>query len=76
MEFTIASKKLGKTLTFSKPGGSYIFVDLNGRPGTLGQQICSRGELMGSALYYEGEDEKRFERICRRWYRAFLKKLS
>lgn len=49
MKCTIKSKKLNKVLTFSVPGLSYIFVDLNGREGTLGNQICKDGDLCGDS---------------------------
>jgi hypothetical protein len=79
MKFTINSKKLGRTITFSMPGALYIFVDLNGKPGTLGNQICEGGYLNGSAIVLgredpDGDDDQaRFETICRRWYRAYLR---
>ena len=71
MELTIKSKKLGKTITFSRPGTGYIYADLNGNSGTLGKQLCEGGGTMGSTLSYSGEDEKEFAAICRRWYRAY-----
>lgn len=70
MELSIRSKILGRTLTFTRPGSSYIYVDLNGHSGTLGVQICEGGSTTGWTLSYEGNDQKEFERICRRWYRA------
>lgn len=73
MKTTIKSRKLNKTVTFSRPGKHYIFVDLNGKEGTLGNQICARGSLMGSTLEYAGDDEAEFSRICRNWFRAYLK---
>lgn len=73
MEMKINSRKLGRTITFSRPGSSYIFADLNGQPGTLGCQICSGGGTMGSTLSYSGDDQAQFEAICRRWYRAHVR---
>lgn len=73
MELKIKSRKLGRTITFSRPGSSYIFADLNGKPGTLGCQICSGGGTMGSTLSYDGDDQERFAAICRRWYRAHVR---
>lgn len=73
MILTIKSVKLGKTITFSRPGTAYIYADINGKSGTLGMQICSKS---GSTLTCEGdspEDEARFEAICRRWYRGYVK---
>ena len=34
MKTTIFSKKLDQNLTFSRPGHAYIYVDINGQPGT------------------------------------------
>ena len=73
MEMQIKSRKLGRTITFSRPGSSYIFADLNGQPGTLGKQICRGGSTTGSTLSYSGDSQEEFERICRNWYRAYLR---
>jgi hypothetical protein len=75
MRVTIKSKKLNTSLTFSRPGGGYIYVDLNGKPGTLGQQACEGGSTAGSTLAYYGDDPERFATICRRWYRAYVRAL-
>jgi len=76
MKFTINSKKLGKEIEFSIPGKSYIFVDLNGKPGTLGEQICKGGSTMGSTISYHGDDMKEFSTICKRWWKLYLQKLE
>jgi hypothetical protein len=73
MELVIKSRKLGKAITFTRPGRDYIYADLNGRVGTLGVQICRGGYTMGSTLSYSGDNEEQFKRICRNWYRAALK---
>lgn len=73
MKFLINSKKLNQTLTFSRPGKSYVYVDLNGEPGTLGNQLCSRGYLAGNTLAYEGDSYEAFEAKCRNWYRQYIK---
>lgn len=76
-EMTIRSKAIGDEVTFSRPGGYYIYVDLNGQPGTLGQQICQGGELLGDTLGVHGDDETaqaRFEKICRNWWKNYLRK--
>lgn len=70
---TIRSRILNREITFSRPGSYYIYADLNGQPGTLGQQICDGGGLAGLTLGYDGEDQARFEKICRCWYRAYLR---
>lgn len=73
MELQITSRKLGRTITFSRPGSSYIYADLNGQSGTLGNQICAGGRTMGSTLSHDGDNRAEFERICRRWYRAHIR---
>lgn len=74
MILTINSKILGKKITFSRPASSYIFVDLNGKSGILGNQICEYGCLMGDTIAYRGYDQKEFNRICRNWYKSFIRK--
>jgi len=73
MQMQIRSSKLGKTITFSRPGGAYIFADMNGQPGTLGKQICVGGGMMGSTISYTGDSTDQFAAICRRWYRAYVR---
>lgn len=70
MKTAIFSKKLDQNLTFSRPGYAYIYVDINGQPGTSGRQICSTG-LMGSTIMYSGDDEKCFRQICRKWLKKY-----
>lgn len=72
MQLTIKSRKLNREITFSRPGKGYIFADLNGKSGTLGNQICHGGGTMGSTISYSGDDQSQFETICRRWYRSFI----
>lgn len=74
MEITIKSKILGRSITVSRPGSSYLYVDLNGKPGTLGLQICEGGTVnSGSTLTYSCDDYTKFARFVRRWYQAFTK---
>ena len=73
MQLTINSKILNKKITFSIPGNSYVFVDINGQPGTLGKQICAGGYTLGDTLSYSGQNQSDFESICHRWYRAYVK---
>jgi hypothetical protein len=73
MIFTIKSRKLNKEITFSRPGSHYIYADLNGQPGTLGKQICEGGSTGGWTLMYSGDDQGQFEKVCRRWYRAYIR---
>ena len=73
MEFSINSRKLGRTITFTRPGKSYVFANLNGKSGTLGNQICSGGGTMGNTITCDSDDQAKFEAICRRWYRAYVR---
>lgn len=73
MELTIKSRKLNQEITFSRPGSHYIYASLNGQHGTLGCQICDGGRTMGSTIGYSGDDQADFAKICRRWYRAFIR---
>jgi hypothetical protein len=68
----INSRKLGKTLTFSKVG-FYLYVNLNGQHGYAGQQLCYGGRTLGHTIGFDGDDEQKFERIVRTWYRAYIK---
>lgn len=70
-DFTINSRKIGREFTFSRPGDYYIYVDINGQNGTLGNQICDGGALNGNTLGYRGDDQDEFEAICRNWFRAY-----
>lgn len=74
---TINSRKLGQPVEFSRPGGGYIYVDLSGdgsAHGTLGCQICDGGKLTGRTISYSGANEAVFARVCRGWFRAYLRR--
>lgn len=73
MKLNLNSKALGKIITFSRPGSSYVYADFNGQPGTLGNQICHGGGMMGSTITYDGSEQAEFEKICRNWFRAYLR---
>ncbi len=72
MNLIINSRKFNKEITFSRAGTHYIYVDINGQPGTLGNQICRSGGLGGDTVGYSGESQKVFESICRKWWKAYL----
>lgn len=73
MQFTIKSRVLGKDVTFYRPGSFYIYTDVeNGKAGTLGNQICEGGHLMGDTIGVLGPD---FEHVCRKWYRQYIAQL-
>jgi len=65
----IKSKLLKQKLTFSQPGETYIFVDMNGQPGSLGRQLFKDG----GAVTYSGDSDRVFAKMCRRWYREHMK---
>lgn len=73
MKLEINSRKLGRTLTFSRSGSHYVYVDINNQPGTLGEQICHGGSFRGSTVEYSGDDQEEFNKICRNWYRSYIK---
>lgn len=69
MEFTI--NKIGRTVTFSRPGRYNLYVDLNGHPGFFGNSLCEGGRITGPAISYTGDNQEEFKNICRRWYRQY-----
>jgi hypothetical protein len=71
MQMTINSRTLGEKITFSRPGSSYVFVDL---PGKSRQQICKSGKLLGSTIEYSGDNVAEFKKICRAWLAAYAAK--
>ena len=73
MQTKIISRKLSATLTFSRPDGANVYVDLNGRAGTLGLQLCKGGKLSGSTVQYEGDDPESFAALCRKWYASHIR---
>jgi len=76
MQFTINSKTMKQQVTFSRPGSGYVYVDLSGdgsNPGVLGSKICDGGKLTGNTISYSGDDDAAFGRICRNWFRAYLR---
>jgi len=73
MKTTINTRNHGE-VTFSRPGKEYVYVDLNGKPGTLGQQICYGGWLSGSTVTFSGDDKEAFARYCRNWWKQYLRR--
>lgn len=65
METTINSKNHGSITFFCSKHGAYVFANFNGKSGTLGQQICRGGRLLGSTLSYYGSEEN-FGVWCRK----------
>lgn len=73
MKTTIKTKKFGDVTFFTGNGTRYIYVDLNKKSGSLGNQICAGGHLTGSTMAYIGDDLDQFGKICRNWWAKYLK---
>ena len=71
MKLSLYSRKLNKTITFSRPGGGYVYADLNGQHGSLGSQICHGGRTTGITI--DCSTDEAFERVCRNWFRSYLR---
>ncbi len=75
--FTIHSRKLDRNFTFicnldsSRPHDPrYVRLETPGRTGTLAPQICYGGGFMGNTI---STLPGNFEKICRQWYRQYIK---
>ena len=75
MRLTIRSRNDGDFKFWAPDCGGYIRLESEGRPGTLGDQICDGGEFIGSTLSTNGS-VLMFESICRRWYRQYRRRNS
>jgi len=80
MRWTVKSKRLKRDVTFFCSGGfdphsfydwRYIFINLNGKSGCLGNQICEKGELRGATLVAYSEDD--FISTAKKWWKQYLK---
>ena len=79
MRLTIKSRRFKKDICFfcgsfdpqRKYQYRYIYVDLNGQPGTLGNQICKGGGLTGPTL--EAYSEKDFLQTSKKWWKSYLR---
>jgi thymidine kinase len=80
MRLTIKSRREIETISgtekpvfhfWMQDSGGYVRLESNGRPGTLGQQICHGGKLGGNTVYAIPET---FEAVCRRWYRNHMRR--
>ncbi len=73
MIYTIKSRKLKREIVFykeDKETESYIFVNLNGKEGYLGKQICKGGYITGIAIKASNEN---FKKVCNKWLRELYK---
>lgn len=71
MRLTIISRKHQQEFFFIRPGSSYIFVEIDDG---ARMQICHGGGLRGSTVSYDGDDQEAFNKICRAWYRAWMRR--
>lgn len=74
MKTTITTRNHGNITFFRPNSGGYIWADLNGKPGTLGEQICQGGSTRGDCLSSHG-GEAQFRALCRKWWAARLKSI-
>lgn len=68
--FVINSKIFGVCSFFVPDNGGYVRLELDGKSGTLGRQICQGGGFMGNTL--SGCPES-LENIARLWHKARLR---
>ena len=74
LTYTLHSKRINRTITFSRPGKSAVYVDMTPDqkwPGTLGEQLCEGGKREGDTISFCGKDQDDFKKLCRKWLRAF-----
>lgn len=83
MEFTITPRSGDRRPITFFWSTYYIFADDTGkRPGTLGSQLTAPSRNGGRStigIDYDmrttvDENRRRFERVCRRWYRAMRRR--
>jgi hypothetical protein len=66
MKFTL-KPKTHKPINFFC-NGEYVYADLNGKEGTLGNQICTGGKLTGYTIMCNAED---LPKVARSWWRQY-----
>lgn len=77
MELTINSKTMKQPVCFYRSISGYIHVDLSGTrdyPVSLGYPICDGGTMIGRRISYAGESDAEFARICRNWFKSYLRR--
>lgn len=62
----IKTRTEGEFTFWCPNGGGYVRLETEGHPGTLGQQICEGGRLMGSTL---DATEATLGDVARKWLR-------
>lgn len=72
MKTTINTRNHGEVTFFTTGKNGYVWVNLNGQPGTLGNQICDGGHLSGSTMSCQSNSLTDFEKLCRNWWKRYL----
>lgn len=67
--FEITSRTHGTISFFMPDNGGYVRLESVGNSGTLGKQICTGGDFMGSTI---SATPATFESACRRWHKQRL----
>jgi len=62
----IKTRTEGEFTFWCPTGGGYVRLETEGHPGTLGQQICEGGRLMGATLE---ATEANLAYVARKWLR-------
>lgn len=73
MKVELYSERLGRTLTFTKPGGCYVHVDLNDGVHEAPVPICQGGKLTGAYIGDVRYDIRVLESIAERWLAEYEK---
>jgi hypothetical protein len=68
MNYTIKTRKFGALTFWCQDGGGYVYVDINGQHGCLGQQICEGGGFRGNTVY-----SKDLPTSAHRWWKQYSK---
>lgn len=67
---TIKSRTFGPKTFWMPDNGGYVRLESDGKPGTLGKQICYGGGFRGNTVSSSPET---FEADVRKWWRAYRK---
>ena len=72
--FTINTRKHGQATFFVRDSATdnsgYVYLESDGKSGTLGKQICAGGDFSGEALSATVES---LEKVARAWHRKHLR---
>lgn len=68
MRFTMKTRDYGTLEFFAPRNGGYVRLESDGKPGTLGQQICNGGGFLGNTISC-GPTEESLSRVARAWQR-------